>query len=80
MNTNVYIIMYRRHYHGRLFNCRVVSAHTSKKAALSMLESLKYGHLNNFDDVQMDKKNELKMYVTSDTMKFEYEIEILKCV
>lgn len=80
MNKKVYIIMYRSHSDGKLFNCRVVSTHTSKKAALSMLEAIKYGYINAFDDVKMDEKNELKMYVTTDTMKCEYEIEIHKCV
>lgn len=80
MNKKVYIIMYRSHYHGRFFNCRVISVHANKKDALSMLESIKYGHLLNYGTVQIDKKNDLKIYVTTDTMKFEYEIEIHKCV
>lgn len=76
MSTKAYILMYRSYSNDRLQNCKVVSVHATMKSALLVLDALKYGYTNNFDDVQVDKNNELKIYVTSDTKEIEYEIEI----
>lgn len=80
MNTKVYLLMYRSFAGERLLNCRVLSVHTTMKSALLMLDALKFGYQNNFDDVQQDEKNELKIHITSDTMRAEYEIEPRECI
>lgn len=80
MNTKVYILMYRSFTGKKLIDCKVHSVHATKESAILMLEALKYGHLHNFNDVKTDKKNEFKIYITSDTMQAEYEIEIHKYI
>lgn len=80
MDTKVYIIMYRSFSGTRLMNCRLVSVHTTMKSALAMLEALKFGHQQAFNDVKEDEKNELKIHITSDTLQAELEIEVHKCI
>lgn len=80
MDTKVYILMYRSFSGTRLLNCRLVSVHATMKSAKEMLEALKFGHKQAFNDVKQDEKNKLKVHITSDTLQAEFEIEIHKCV
>lgn len=75
MKTKVYILVYKSFSGDRLLNCRVLTVHKKLEDAKLVLYALKYGHKYNFNDAQIDEKNELKLHITSDTMRGEYEIE-----
>lgn len=80
MKKNVFIIMCRPCTTQGYLNSRIVSVHETKKSALEVFDSLRYGHIANGNNVRISKKNERKMYVTTDTFTVCYEIEIHKCV
>lgn len=80
MEKKVFIIMCRQCTTQGHLNSRIVSVHETKKAALDVFNSLKYGHITNGNDVRISVTNEQRMFVTTDTCTVSYEIEIHKIV